>query len=262
MVANGQGAVDVALDREARLRFLQIDGETRAVLAEFRPALERSLPGIVADFYRHLGDWPNLIAMFDSPSGLKRAQEGQIRHWMHLFSGDFGEDYFRSAIRIGLAHSRIGLDVRWYVGGYSFMMGRLSELVASSFRSRLHPERAARKVAATVRALNQAIMLDMDLVISTYLSDTQARHRAELNLLADAFDGSVKTVANGVAAASTELEASASGLTASAEQTSRRTLAAAGASEQAAHSVQGVAAAAEELAASIAEIGRQVGEST
>ncbi|HSK41220.1 MAG TPA: globin-coupled sensor protein [Arenibaculum sp.] len=249
------------LDREARLGFLQIDEDTRRALAEFRPTIKRELPGIIADFYRHLDEWPQMTALFDGPASVARAQEAQTRHWLRLFSGDFDQDYFDSAVRIGTTHSRIGLDIRWYVGGYTFTINRLMALAARSLTGRWASSRSRKRLADVVRALNQAVMLDIDLVVSTYMAATRDRHRHELEALADAFEGSVKTVVDGVASTSTELQASAGTLSTAAEQTSHQTLTATTASERAARSVQGVAAAAEELAAAISEIRRQVDHS-
>ncbi|GIX09898.1 methyl-accepting chemotaxis protein [Elioraea sp.] len=76
------------------------------------------------------------------------------------------------------------------------------------------------------------------------------------------FEAEAGAVVKGVAASATELEATATGMAAGAEETSRQATAVAAAAEQASANVQTVAAAAEELAASIAEISRQVAEST
>jgi methyl-accepting chemotaxis protein len=75
------------------------------------------------------------------------------------------------------------------------------------------------------------------------------------------FEGSIGDVMRMVAAAATELQATAQSMAATAEETNRQTTAVAGASEQAAANVQTVASAAEELSSSIAEIGRQVAAS-
>jgi methyl-accepting chemotaxis protein len=76
------------------------------------------------------------------------------------------------------------------------------------------------------------------------------------------FESESGAVVKGVAASATELEATATGMAAGAEETSRQATAVAAAAEQASANVQTVASAAEELSASIAEISRQVAEST
>ncbi len=80
--------------------------------------------------------------------------------------------------------------------------------------------------------------------------------------LANEFEATVKAVVDTVAAAATELEASAQAMSATAEETNRQATAVAAAAEQASSNVQTVASAAEELSSSIAEIGKQVSHSS
>lgn len=262
MTADRKNAsAEVDFDVKERLRFLQIDDATKAALAEFRPVLERDLPGIIAEFYRHLEQNAGLTGLFQGREGMKRAQDAQLRHWLDLFSGRFDETFFRSATRIGFTHARIGLDVRWYIGGYAFTLNRLSAAAVGAFQSRLRPRQAQDTLARVLRAINQIVMLDMDLVITTYMAETEASHQRERALLADRFEGSVSSVVDGVASASTELEASARSMSAGARHTSQQVLSVSDISSQAAENIRDVAASAEELAASIQEIGRQVGQS-
>jgi methyl-accepting chemotaxis protein len=76
------------------------------------------------------------------------------------------------------------------------------------------------------------------------------------------FDARVGSMLGEVAAASTQLEATAGTMSATAEETSKQAVAVSSASEQAAANVQTVASAAEELSSSIAEISRQVTRSS
>jgi methyl-accepting chemotaxis protein len=88
------------------------------------------------------------------------------------------------------------------------------------------------------------------------------RRRAEMNDLADRFQGTVGSIVDTLSAAATELQAAAQSLTAAAEQTTAQATTVAAAAEEAATNVQTVAAAIEELSASASEIGAQVGQST
>jgi methyl-accepting chemotaxis protein len=79
--------------------------------------------------------------------------------------------------------------------------------------------------------------------------------------LADNFESSVKEIVNSVAAASTELSATAKVLSENSSGTSDQSLAVAAASEEMSVNVQRVAAAAEELSATVVAVGNQAGES-
>jgi len=93
------------------------------------------------------------------------------------------------------------------------------------------------------------------------MEDRQRRAALVRQLTAD-FDAEASGLVKMVAAAATELEATAGAMSAAAVQTTGQAGAATAASDQASANVQAVASAAEELSASIAEISRQVGESS
>jgi len=90
----------------------------------------------------------------------------------------------------------------------------------------------------------------------------EAEKRASMNKMADEFEASVKSVVQSVSTQSKDLQSTARSMSATAEEASRQATAVAAASEQASTNVQTVASAAEELSSSIAEISRQVAEST
>lgn len=85
---------------------------------------------------------------------------------------------------------------------------------------------------------------------------------AAMRKMADEFEASVGKIVEGVAAAATELQATAGAMSSSASTASEQSAAVAGTVEQASGNVSTVAAAAEELSSSISEIARQVAESS
>jgi methyl-accepting chemotaxis protein len=87
------------------------------------------------------------------------------------------------------------------------------------------------------------------------------QRKADMNRLADAFEGAVGEIIETVSSASTELEASASTLTTTAARAQEVTTTVAAASEEASTNVQAVASATEEMASSVNEISRQVQDS-
>ncbi|MBM3573026.1 MAG: hypothetical protein FJX52_11845 [Alphaproteobacteria bacterium] len=84
---------------------------------------------------------------------------------------------------------------------------------------------------------------------------------ASLGELSNQFERTAKTVADGVASASTELTSTAGAMSQAADQTRAQAGEVASAATAASENVQTVASAAEELAASITEISRQVARS-
>jgi methyl-accepting chemotaxis protein len=88
-----------------------------------------------------------------------------------------------------------------------------------------------------------------------------ATRRAEMQTLADGFEGKIGGIIMSVSSASNQLEAAAAMLQGTAESTKSLTAAVMTASEQASSNVEAVASAAGELSLSVNEVGRQVVQS-
>jgi methyl-accepting chemotaxis protein len=245
----------------ARLAFHALDRESIAALRDAKAFVLEQLPKVLDKFYDHVGRFAETAAFFKSRDHMSHAKQMQLRHWAIIVDGRFDESYERSVNKIGETHNRLGLEPRWYIGGYNFLVAGLVEAVAAMPVGRFERGAAARKVKLQ-QAIIRAAMLDMDLAIAVYLEAGRRERRATLDRLADDFAKAVGGVVNGVSSAATELQGAAQKMTAAAEETSAQSSVVANASEGAASNVQTVAAASEQMASSIAEIGRQVHESS
>lgn len=248
-----------------RLQFLGINEATSLVLQDFVPIVQSILPDVLLSFYQHLAEHPALTSMFGigaaQKSAIQHARDAQATHWLKLFSGRFDDSYVASVRKIGLVHSRIGLEPRYYIGGYTFTMNRIYDAVSHAFSNRFQPSIAQGKTSAMICAVNQAIMLDMDLAISVYIEENKLTYDKKLNDLGQSFDVSVKSVVDTIANTAIALQGSADSLAVSAQDTTQRATSVAAATEHATTNVQAVAAAVEELSVSSREIGRQVDQS-
>ena len=119
-------------DRETRLRFMRIADGTGVALREFWPVVEPALPGILNGLYDHLLREPKLRGLIGSEQ--EQLKAAQSAHWARLFSGRFDAAYVQSARSIGLEHNRIGLEPRWFIGGYAFVLSHLTELAIGRYR--------------------------------------------------------------------------------------------------------------------------------
>jgi Arc/MetJ-type ribon-helix-helix transcriptional regulator len=158
-----------------RLRFLEID---EAVIEELRKARELLAPELdrmLDQFYSHVSDEPQLRELFDNDKSMAKARAAQKLHWLEsLLTGEFTDDYCRRTERIGHAHARAGLTPNWYIGGYSTM---LTQFIQHILASRSGDQHSASPV---IEALCKAVMLDVDLVIHSYL---EAKDRLIFDLL-------------------------------------------------------------------------------
>lgn len=253
--------MSVSTELVDRLAFVGFNESHREALVKFLPFLERELPAVIEEFYGNIARWPSLAAMFNGAEATSRAGRAQTAHWQSLFSGRFDNEYVASVTRIGLMHSKIGLDPRWYIGGYSFILQRVFDLAARSMGKSLSPTNASR-TAQLCASINLAAMIDMDLAISGYISENKTAYDAKLETLAQDFQNQVAGLVDQLGVASHELESSARSMSETTGQANERAMTVAAAAEQASAGVQTVASAAEELSASIQMLAEQVAQSS
>ena len=245
------------IDRDRRLAFMQITPETGDLLSTFWKEVEPALPQVLEGFYRHVTTVPELARRIgaDEP----RLKSAQTTHWARLFSGRFDDAYVEGVRTIGMIHNKIGLEPRWYIGGYNFVLSQLCALAVKAYRR--NPD----KLKAVLTATNAAVMLDMDFAISVYqdaMLEERAVRQRRVDDAVESFDQAMRAALATVRNAAEQMQVTAGGLASGAEQTNQQASAVAAAAEQATNNVQTVAAASEQLATSISEISRQVAQST
>lgn len=226
---------DVMGELERRVLFTRITEADSVALREFKDVLSQRMEELLDEFYSHVTSVPNLKSLFRDEAHISHAREAQKKHWMlRVFSGNFDADYVTSVSAIGHAHARIGLDPRWYIGAYCFVIGRLHAITQETYID--DPERMMR----TIEAVNKAVFLDMDFAISIYIDQAKEMATTLLKQQAERFEENVKDVVTSVSNAATELEATAGTVAAAAEESASQS--------------GTVSAATEECQASIASI--------
>ena len=167
-----------AAELAERLDFIGLDGGALEDLAAARPLLEKHLPEAMRRFYAVLASVPAAAAFFDGQPQMDRARTKQLGHWASIAAGKFDAEYLASSRKVGERHARIGLEPRWYIGGYAriiehLITGIVGDLLAPDAAPRgLFAKKPAGPDAAVVsRAVNavmKAVLIDMDIAVSVY----------------------------------------------------------------------------------------------
>ena len=236
---DGPSSEELAADE--RLGFLQLDDVARARLRAARPVIEQALPEIADAFYGYLQQWPAMARLLGDAANVDRLKAAQRQHWAVLFNADFDGSYFARAAAVGLAHERIGLAPRWYIGAYGFILERLvGALLARS--------RSIKDLPATIGTVVKAALLDMDLAIAAYIRTSESvRLKEGMLALTEVLEREVENSVGQVCTQAERMSDGASQLTMCAEhlQDAAKTV---GASvETTLGNVQAVAGATEEL---------------
>jgi len=245
---------DISL--EERLRYVGINDEVRRELRSVWQDISPVLPAILERFYEHMHRQPQLSKLIGTHQA--RLVSAQSQHWGRLFSGSFDGAYIEGIRRIGLVHNKIGLEPRWYIGGYLFILNEL--VLVLSKKHRFNGLLLARKLAV----VNRAVMLDMDFAISVYQEafvHERQRKGEMLSQAVAAFSNAVQDSLQISGQASGALSESATALDAATGSASTLAVQVTAAAEQTASNMQSGAAATEQLAASVREIGQQASRS-
>jgi len=254
--------MSASMDLQDRLSMIGLDATACAALQQAAPIITKLLPDVITDFYAHLRKWPTLMRMFRDESAVRHAAERQGEHWRKLFTGRFDTAYVESVERIGLVHSKIGLDPRFYIGAYGHVAAALSKAVAGAMGGARWRGAKPEQIAGTLAAISQAILLDLDVSVAIYIRETRVAADHKLDGAVTSFETSIGGLVTTLSGAATHLESLARSMAGASETAAHQASGVAQSSEQAGASVATVAAAAEQLTASIGEIGRQVTQSS
>lgn len=167
---------------EAELRsrraFFELGESDLARLAALRPFAEKHTDAVVESFYQLLLSHPETRKFFPDEAAIRRVKKAQREYFLGLFSGKCDLSYVEDRLRVGIAHERIGLSTKWYLGAYRrYMEDVLRHLFAEL------DEATAREAFTSIQKL---VYFDMVIASDTYLAakmDALERHQAAIREL-------------------------------------------------------------------------------
>lgn len=162
---------------DSRLSFMQLDARALERINGIHDDVVAALPGALEAFYTQLRNCPETRRFFSSEQHIDSAKRRQSSHWDRIARGQFDQDYVAAVTTVGEIHARIGLEPRWYIGGYALI---LEKIITDVLAARWPKHRFGGKVdgaadrAAEISAIVKAALLDMDYAISVYLQASEA----------------------------------------------------------------------------------------
>ena len=172
-------------DLRTRLDFIGLDADQLRAVAAISPHVAKHLGPALDLFYGKISGVPAVASFFDGKPQMDRAKGSQAEHWSGIATGHLDADYFERGRRIGLRHAKIGLEPRWYIGGYGLIVetlikGVLHDMLVERLGKRqsglagllqqdatLVPT-VADEVGQSLAALIKVVMLDIDIAVTTY----------------------------------------------------------------------------------------------
>ena len=174
---NAQSSASQLADR---LHFLGLHAEERARLGTLQPVIKAAIGPALDAFYLRAKSHPETARFFASDAHIAHAKQKQETHWSLIASGKLDGQYVEAVSAIGRTHARLGLEPRWYIGGYALVLEGIMESVITGELRGFMQGRKAKRLVENLTTIMKAAMLDMDYSISVYLDAlAEERSRAE-----------------------------------------------------------------------------------
>ena len=176
-----------------RLSFYRINPNDDA-FAGIAKALDKFGDTALDKFYENVAATPETAKFFPNRAAMDQAHAAQARHWQKLFTNGINEAYYSASKTVGDVHARIGLEPRWYIGGYANILEQvITGILTSGFRGFGRGKAEARLITTLVKVA----MLDMDLAISRYFEVEEEKRQSVISkigkALADVATGDLTT---------------------------------------------------------------------
>ncbi len=169
-----------------RLNFLQIDDKTKEAVKRLRPLVQKHMPVAMDQFYEHIWKFQDTSKFFKSREFAGIARSRQLTHWDTIVSGEFGQAYYEKVQAVGKTHARIGLEPRWYIGGYAVVLDHLIRAAVAEAQPKKgwfggkSDATTGSDLADSLGSLCKTVLLDIELAISVYFEASEkARREAE-----------------------------------------------------------------------------------
>ena len=168
-----QGSKDLA----ARLSFIGLDEAASERMRDLSPVIAESVGAALDVFYARIRQTPETARFFRTEQHIQGAKSLQGEHWKVIASGKYDGSFVETVKTIGKTHARIGLEPRWYIGGYALVVEQLIQKVMEKRWPTRFARDKGKALAADIGIMVKAALLDMDYSISVYLEELEAGRR-------------------------------------------------------------------------------------
>lgn len=153
----------------ARRDFLAFSDSDRQHLDDIHQAIAEDASGIIDEFYACLLQFLPIAEFLADPHLRSHLKETQRQYLLTLGQASDGLDYFEDRLRIGVAHERVGLEQKWYLGAYSILFGIIAQRLAR--RHAAQPNTLVERLVT----LQKILTFDAILAVETYYYATTSR---------------------------------------------------------------------------------------
>ncbi|MGZ4968576.1 MAG: protoglobin domain-containing protein [Methylobacter sp.] len=164
-------------DVERRKSFFSLNEQDAFMLQALHEPFTHDLQQRFTDaFYVHLQSFDETRKLLRDDDTVERLKRSQAAYFNKLTEGDYGVEYVKDRLKVGVAHEQMGLSPQLYIGAYCQYLSSLLPEVWNLLSDQ--PER----FIATWQALQKLVLFDISLAMETYVYAACRRIRAEHDL--------------------------------------------------------------------------------
>ncbi len=160
-----------------RLSFIRLTGHLQNRLRGAKTLIMRAIPAALEASYAQIRTTPETMKFFPSEDVVQHAKSKQHGHWELISNGQLDENYARAVTHVGEVHAKIGLEPRWYIGGYSIVLEHLTSALLEARWPKARFSRRRNEIRQQaieeVNAVVKMVLLDMEMAISVYLAESE-----------------------------------------------------------------------------------------
>jgi len=162
---------------QRRKDWLQFTEQDEKNLLELDKLASSFTDKVVEDLYTHFMKFDEPRQFFQDQDVLNRVKKLQKSYFARLTKGNYDSEYIEERLKIGSVHANIGLDVKWYLGAYSFFMQEAGKRMLETFKD------DPKKGKDLFFSLKKLVYMDIGLAIDTYIFQRESTiHQQEEEL--------------------------------------------------------------------------------
>ncbi len=155
-------------DWEKIKSYLEITEEDKHIFEEVTGILTPHQEEIMDAFYEYVLSFPQTRSFFRDKETVARVKARQLDYFKKLTMGEYDLEYLKDRTRVGVAHDRIGLQLRWYVGAYRKYMELILQRFCREYDGGILPY---------LNGIMKVVFLDMIVAIESYVGKREHRIR-------------------------------------------------------------------------------------
>jgi heme-based aerotactic transducer len=172
--------LDSADGKLNQMRMIGLMEDELRLLKAVKPLVEPHLDEVTAAYYDTITKVESVKRLINTHSSVEQLRKLLHAHLEQMFDGVIDAGYLQRRERVAMAHIRIGLETRWYMGAFQALEQSLFRIV----NRQVHDGEQARLICTTI---SKMLNFEQQLVLEAYqaenermLEDTHRRVKDEI----------------------------------------------------------------------------------